>query len=106
LIDLPNKSLRSHGRKDFLFYACTVELTKISFMSKKNKDLPVRSDATPKKGDRQYKEQDEYATPAENEVRNERDIEQMRDSQQGDERMRPETKGHSVAQRGREQHPQ
>jgi len=75
-------------------------------MSKKDKDLPARSDVTPKQDDHRYKQQDEYATPAESEARNTRETEKMRDSQQGDERMRPETKGHSVAQKGREQHPQ
>lgn len=74
-------------------------------MSKKDKGLPARSDVTPKKDDNRYKHQDEYATPA-SEARNANDVEKMRDSQQGDERMRPETKGHSRAQKRREQHPQ
>ena len=74
--------------------------------NKKNDHLPANSDASPKQGDRQHKQQDEYATPAQSEARNDRQTEQMRDSQQNDERMRPETKGHRENQKPREQHPQ
>lgn len=75
-------------------------------MSNKNKDLPANSDVTRKQDDNQHKQQDEYATPTQSEARNDRETEKMRDSQQGDERMRPESKGHREAQRPREQHPQ
>jgi hypothetical protein len=73
----------------------------------KNKDhLPANSEVTPKTSDQQHQNQDEYATPTQSEARNDRQNEKMRDSQQGDERMRPVTKGQRGSQKSREQHPQ
>jgi len=94
--------------------AITDELTKKFYMSKDNnrQDLPANSDANAKQSDRRHKQQEEYDNlgkdelQKESEVRNTQQNEQMRDSQMGDERMKPETKGHAMGQRGRDQHPQ
>jgi len=67
-------------------------------MSKNNKDLPARSDANRSKSDDRHRGQEEFDNlgkeeqQTESEVRNTQRNEQMRDSQQGDERKLPETK--------------
>ena len=65
-------------------------------MTKKRKDLPAKSDVNRDKDHDRYSQQEEFDNKrergAESEVRNKRETEQMRDSQEGDERMLPESK--------------
>ena len=78
-------------------------------MAKKRKDikrpglsdgdgLPAKADNNPDTEHVRYRGQEEYdqkgrnEQEAESEVRNKRESERLRDSQQGDERMLPETK--------------
>lgn len=81
-------------------------------MSDKRNDLPANSGINTTTDDRQHKQQEEFDNrnaeklQNEGEVRNDQRTEQMRDSQQGDERMRPESKGQRESQKSREQHPQ
>jgi hypothetical protein len=81
-------------------------------MSDKRNDLPANSDANSTRSDNQHKHQEEFDNlgkdelQKESEVRNTQHAEHMRDSQMGGESMKPQTKGHSMGQRGRDQHPQ
>jgi len=83
-------------------------------MADKRKDLPANSDANAKKSDNRYKQQEEYDNRGqddlarESEARNERNTEQLRDSQMGDERMKPVSKSKAklVGRRGRDQNPE
>jgi len=67
-------------------------------MSKNNKDLPAKSDANRDTNDRRFSQQEEFDNKGkdelqrESEVRNTQQAEQMKDSQQGNERMVPESK--------------
>ena len=67
-------------------------------MSKNKKDLPAKSDINRDKDDSRLRGQEEFDNKGkddlqrESEVRNTQQTEQMRDSQQGDERMIPESK--------------
>lgn len=78
----------------------------------KTGDLPAKSDINPKTDDDRFQQQEEFDNlgkdemQRESEVRNTQQMERMRDSQQGDERKLPETKGHRNNQKPREQHPQ
>ncbi|HYC29901.1 MAG TPA: hypothetical protein VEB42_13810 [Chitinophagaceae bacterium] len=56
-------------------------------MPEKNKDLPARSDVTPKQDDNRYKQQDEYATPNSTDAKNTRETEKMRDSLENDQKL-------------------
>ena len=85
-------------------------------MAENKKDLPANSDMNPKRSDNLHRQQEEFDNLGEDElqrnqgreseVKNDRKTEHMRDSQQGDERMIPETKGKDDRQRGRDQHPE
>jgi hypothetical protein len=63
-----------------------------------NKDLPVQSGANPGTDDKRLQQQEEYDNrgkdeqQTESEVRNAQRTEQLRDSQQGDERMLSDSK--------------
>jgi hypothetical protein len=68
-------------------------------MAKKRKDLPANADVNPKTDDNRYRQQEEFdnergrtGQDRDSEVRNTRETERLRDSQQGDERNLPETK--------------
>jgi hypothetical protein len=67
-------------------------------MSKHKKDLPAKSDSNRQEDDNRLRGQEEFDNKGkddlqrESEVRNTQRSEQMRDSQQGDERMVPESK--------------
>ncbi|HEY0677231.1 MAG TPA: hypothetical protein VGD17_03050 [Chitinophagaceae bacterium] len=84
---------------------------------KDKRDIPAKSDINPKSSDSRHRQQEEFDNRGkddlqkESEVRNTQRSEQMRDSQEGDERMIPHTKGHATGQkgegqRGRDQHPE
>lgn len=81
-------------------------------MKDKNKDLPANSDINRKADDKLHQQQEEYDNRGkdnlqrESEVRNTQRNEQLSDSQQGDERMTPESKSKSRDKNGRDQHPQ
>lgn len=80
-------------------------------MTDKRRDLPANSDINKKPGDQRHQQQEEYDNlgkdelQKESEVRNTQQSEQMRDSQQGDERMIPESKSKLRDKNGRDQHP-
>lgn len=67
-------------------------------MPKDKKDLPAKSDINKDENDSQFRQQEEFDNRGkderqqESEVRNTQQSEQMRDSQQGRERMIPESK--------------
>ena len=67
-------------------------------MDKKRKDLPAKADINRDVGDEQLRQQEEFDNKAntgpggKSEVKSRRDNESLRDSQQGDERMLPESK--------------
>jgi hypothetical protein len=67
-------------------------------MSKNKKDLPAKSDINKDADDTRLRGQEEFDNRGkdelqrESEVRNAQQTEQMRDSQQGDERMKPDSK--------------
>lgn len=82
-------------------------------MKDKRNDLPANSGINQKDSDRNHKGQEEYDNlgkdelQKESEVRNTQQAEQMRDSQQGRERMKPETKDQSTSKKnGRDRHPE
>lgn len=81
-------------------------------MSKNKKDLPANSDINRKNDDKRHSRQEEYDNRGKDDLQRESDVrntqrsEQMRDSQQGDERMIPPSKGRVQNQKPREQHPQ
>lgn len=67
-------------------------------MAKNKKDLPARSEANEPRDERQQQQQEEFDNRGldelqnEGEVRNRQQSEKMRDSQQGRERMIPDSK--------------
>ena len=65
-------------------------------MNKKRKDLPAKSDVNRDTDHDRYSQQEEFDNKkgrgAASEVRNDRESEHMKDSQEGDERMLPESK--------------
>jgi hypothetical protein len=67
-------------------------------MTKKRKDLPAKADINRNTEDEQVRNQEEFDNKghdgpgSKSEVKSRRETESLRDSQQGDERMLPETK--------------
>jgi hypothetical protein len=83
---------------------------KTTIMTDKRKDLPANSDANKKVDDKRFQQQEEFDNRGkddlqrESEVRNTQRDEQLRDSQQGDERMVPESKSRVHDKNGKDQH--